>query len=211
MSDEAESESPPLTASGSAAERDARDCVRPERVVEEHADLVYSLARRLARDEEEAGELFQESFVRILRGLPAFEGRASLRTWICQVVINCDRNRRRWWSRFRRNIPAAPPASTGGDEEDAAAPDPADCAAGPERAAIGREIRERVDAGLRALPTEQRIAVILRDVEGLSYEEIAAAMEITLGTVKSKISRARAALRQNLADLVESPKAEILR
>lgn len=176
-------------------------------VVEEHADFVYSLCRRLARDEEEAHDLFQESFVRILRGFPSFKGQASPRTWICQIVINCDRNRRRWWSRFRRNLPSVALPDPSGESEGAAF-EPADGKAGPERAAMSAEIRRRVEASLRDLPAEQRLAVVLRDVEGMSYEEIAASTGTEIGTVKSRIGRARAALREKLADLVEGSRVE---
>jgi len=171
--------------------------------VRKYADLVYSIARRLCRSEEEAGELFQEAFVRLLRGLPSFEGRASLKTWVCQVVINADRNRRRWWSRFRRNLPEAHLLDADRDREAVEAIEPQDGSAGPERLLLGREIRDRVEKGLAALPADQRLAVVLRDVEGLDYEEIGRAMNIPVGTVKSKISRGRAALREELSDLVD--------
>jgi RNA polymerase sigma-70 factor, ECF subfamily len=184
--------------------------VSPELVVEEHADFVYSLCRRLARDEDEAHDLFQESFVRVLKGLPSFQGRASMRTWICQIVINCDRNRRRWWSRLRRNLPVVP-LNDPVEDAGAGAPEPRDGAAGPERRAISREIRDRVDASLGRLPADQRLAVVLRDVEGMSYEEIAAATGAGVGTVKSRIGRARASLRRSLADLVERSGLEVPR
>jgi len=180
---------------------------RASRVVEEHADLVYSLARRLTRNEDEAHDLFQEAFVRILGGLPSFEGRSSIRTWICQIVINTDRNRRRWWSRLRRNLPSEPIQETT-EDGDAPARDPADPGAGPERSALSADIRRRIDDSLLALPPEQRLAVVLRDVEGLTYEEIAEAMSCEVGTVKSRIGRARATLRELLADLVEPPPTE---
>jgi RNA polymerase sigma-70 factor (ECF subfamily) len=185
----------PVTDSGRA---------RPEDVTEAYADLVYALCRRLARNEEEARDLFQDSFVRILRGLPSFEGRASLRTWLCQIVINCDRNRRRWWLRLRRNLPTG--ESLGPFREAGwAGTEPPDDAPGPERAVLSVEIRDRVEASLRALPRDQRIAVVLRDIEGMSYEEIAVSMGTEMGTVKSRIGRARASLRVLLADLVDSP------
>jgi RNA polymerase sigma-70 factor (ECF subfamily) len=172
--------------------------------MEAYADLVYSLCRRLAPNEEEARDLFQDSFVRILRGLPSFEGRASLRTWICQIVINCDRNRRRWWRRLRRNLPTGEnlgPFREGGW----AGSEPPDDSPGPERAVLSVEIRDRVETSLRGLPLDQRIAVVLRDIEGMSYEEIAVSMGTEIGTVKSRIGRARASLRVMLADLVERP------
>ena len=152
--------------------------------------------------------MFQESFIRILKGLPSFEGKAALRTWICQIVINCDRNRRRWWSRFRRNFPGTGRTGPAGHGEEAN-PEPADGTPGPERAAMSAEIRKRVEASLGELPRDQRIAVVLRDVEGMSYEEIAVSMGTEMGTVKSRIGRARAALRKKLADLVESRGEEI--
>jgi RNA polymerase sigma-70 factor (ECF subfamily) len=187
---------------------EVRETLTAEQVVAAYSDLVYSLARRLTRNDEEARDLFQESFVRIFRGLAGFEGRASMKTWICQVVINCDRNRRRFWSRLRRNLPQAVPASPEGNEEEAPFVAVRDPSAGPERLALSGEIRSRVDATLRELPVEQRIAVVMRDVEGMSYEEIAAAMGIAIGTVKSKISRARSTLREKLADLVDAPRRE---
>jgi len=138
--------------------------------------------------------------VRILNGLPSFREESSLRTWICQIVMNTDRNRRRGWRRFRRSFRPAVPAA--GPGEGASRVEPADRAAGPERAALGAEALSRIDAALSALPADQRLAVVLRDVEGLSYEEIAAATGAEVGTVKSRIGRARAALRVRLADLV---------
>lgn len=202
MHDEATGRAETLAAVG------VRDTLTAEQVVEAYSDLVYSLARRLTRNDEEARDLFQESFVRIFRGLAGFEGRASMKTWICQVVINCDRNRRRFWSRLRRNLPPASPGPPEGDEEESPALALGDPSAGPERLALSREIRSRVDASLMELPVEQRLAVVMRDVEGMSYEEIAAAMGIAIGTVKSKIARGRSTLRARLADLVESRQQE---
>jgi RNA polymerase sigma-70 factor (ECF subfamily) len=197
-----ESRDASIAAAAMAAEE--RDPVRAQtdRIVAEHADLVYSLAKRLTRNDEEARDLFQESWLRILRGLPGFEGRASLRTWICQVVINCDRNRRRWWARWRRNLSPIPLDAVDPPPEHRGA-EPADASPGPERRLLSSESRRRIESALRELPAEQRMAVLLRDVEGMGYDEIAAAMGIAIGTVKSKISRGRAALRERLADLVE--------
>ncbi|MBI3448100.1 MAG: sigma-70 family RNA polymerase sigma factor [Acidobacteria bacterium] len=195
--------SPTAEASGERRDLDAAA------VVEAHADFVHSICRRLTRDTEEARELFQESFVRILNGLPAFREDASVRTWICQIVMNTDRNRRRWWSRFRRNFQAAEPAPGAAGEGPGL--EPADRGAGPERAAMGAEARSRIESALAALPDDQRLAVVLRDVEGMSYEEIAAATGVEVGTVKSRIGRARAALRVRLADLVDRAKPEASR
>ena len=206
MDEKASSQVEAPAATGRADARSVCEPLDPERVVEEYADLVYALARRLTRHEEEARELFQESFVRILRGLRSFEGRSSPRTWICQVVINCDRNRRRFWSRLRRNVPSV--SLTAPAEEEAPPPEPADPSPGPDRLALSHEARERLESALTELPEEQRVAVVLRDVEGMSYEEIAAAMTIPVGTVKSKIARARSALRARLSDLVECRGAE---
>lgn len=197
-----ESRDASIAAAAMAGEEREPACADTDRIVTEYADLVYSLAKRLTRGDDEARDLFQESWVRILRGLPGFQGRASLRTWICQVVINCDRNRRRWWARWRRNLSPVPLEAVD-PEAERPARELADASPGPDRRLLASESRRRIESALRDLPEEQRLAVILRDVEGMGYDEIAAAMGIAIGTVKSKISRGRAALRERLADLVE--------
>ena len=150
------------------------------------AGMVYNLAWRLAGDHEEARDLSQDVFLRVYRHLGAFGGRSSLKTWIYRVTLNRCRSRL-----GRRRLPLDPH----GTERAASVVDPRPS---PERVALARVDAERLGAALLALPRGFREAVVLRDVEGLSYEEIAAVLRVPPGTVRSRIARGRAALRAAL-------------
>ncbi|HET6371760.1 MAG TPA: sigma-70 family RNA polymerase sigma factor [Candidatus Polarisedimenticolia bacterium] len=179
----------------------------PESLIEEHGDLVYNLAVRLTGDREEARDLAQESFMRIFKGAESFRGEASLRTWICRIVINCHRNRSRWWRRRRKGQTFSldeplHAAETVGDGAASIGSMLADDGPSPERVALGREARRRVEQELGRLPADQRAAIVLREIEGLSYSEIAIALGVREGTIKSRLSRARDTLRAALADMM---------
>jgi RNA polymerase sigma-70 factor, ECF subfamily len=150
--------------------------------------VVYNLALRLAGRPEDAEDLAQEVFLRIFRKLGSFRGRSSLKTWVFRVALNCCRSglRRRWRWAGRR-------LETEGVLE--AVPDPR---RGPEERALGRDAGARVAGALARLPVEFREAVVLRDLQGLSYEEIAELMRVRLGTVRSRIARGRERLRAEL-------------
>lgn len=173
-------------------------------LIDRYADLVYRLSVRLTGDREEARDLAQEACIRLIKGAASYRGEASPKTWVCRVVINCHRNRQRWWRRLKRGRTIS--------LEDPVAPAPsgrevplgetlADPAPGADRLASGTEIRRRVEGELRRLPAEQRGAIVMREIEGMSYAEIAEAQGVAEGTVKSRIGRAREALRAALADL----------
>lgn len=162
-----------------------------QEVYARYKDPVWRLARRLSRTEEDALDATQEIFLRVWRGLPGFRGASKLSTWVFQVAWNCLRSRHRQ-SRGALHLVEVPTTSTAageGFEVRDPAPD-------PERRAAGGELLEQVDAALGQLPDEQRVVVWLRDGEGLSYEEIAQALEVPIGTVRSRLARARAALRE---------------
>ena len=148
--------------------------------------LVYNLAWRMAGDHEEARDLSQEVFLRVYRHLGRFGGRSTLKTWIYRVTVNHCRSRL-----GRKRLPLAADA----EERVAAAVDPAPS---PEQVAVARLTAGRLQSALLALPPAFREAVVLRDVEGLSYEEIAAVLRVPLGTVRSRIARGRAELRELL-------------
>lgn len=150
------------------------------------AGLVYNLAWRMAGDHEEARDLSQEVFLRVYRHLDRFGGRSTLKTWIYRVTVNHCRSRL-----GRKRLPIVDDA----DERAAAAVDPAPS---PEQVAVARLTAGRLQSALLTLPSAFREAVVLRDVEGLSYEEIAAVLRVPLGTVRSRIARGRAELRELL-------------
>jgi RNA polymerase sigma-70 factor (ECF subfamily) len=176
-----------------------------EEIVARYGDLVYHLSVRLTGDRDAARDLSQEAFLKILKGAPRFRGESSPRTWICQVVINCHRNQSRLWRRLKRSrtVSLDQPVASGAGREDgpALADTLADDSPGVERLALSAEAARRLEAEMGRLPADQRAALVLREIEQMSYEEIAAALQVRTGTVKSRIARAREALRVALADL----------
>ena len=169
------------------------------RLVVLHEAMVFNLAGRLLGDVEEARDVAQEVFLQVYRQLGRFEGRSSLKTWIYRIVVNQCHNRRRFWHRRGRDkeetlderfeLPAGP----GRDQ----------WRASPYEQARSRERARRVQGALLQLSFDQRSVLVLREVEGLSCEEVAAALGIPDGTVKSRLSRAREALRQKLVGMLE--------
>jgi RNA polymerase sigma-70 factor (ECF subfamily) len=176
------------------AARDEDACAE---LVSEHQRMVYQLSLNLLGDHNEALDLSQEVFLRVFRTIGTFRGHSALRTWIYRIVVNQARNRQRWWRRRHRsqqvsldehirNHGDVPEATNGG------APD----------TLLGRkELAERIRVALDDLPFDQRTALVLREIDGLSYEEIGFSLGIAVGTVKSRLARAREALRTRLRDV----------
>jgi RNA polymerase sigma-70 factor (ECF subfamily) len=173
------------------------------RLVEERSGDIYALLYRLTEDREEARDLTQETFLQAFRNIAHFRGDADLRTWLYRIAVNQARNRWRWWRRRHRDQTFSLDATRGGAHGDDAGltigAQLSDRREGdPEQLALARE-RERVLlAALHSLSRVYREVVVLRDIEGLSYEEVAAALEISVGTVKSRLSRGRTELRRRL-------------
>jgi RNA polymerase sigma-70 factor (ECF subfamily) len=165
------------------------------RLVSLHERMVYNLAARLLGDAEEARDLSQEVFLLVYRTLGRFEGKSSLKTWIYRIVVNQCRNRQRWWRRRRRERSCPLEDVTPSDEARMAV------SAGSRSPFDELERREqsgRVQAALARISFDHRAVLLLREVEGLSCEEIAAALHVPSGTVKSRLSRARDGLRAAL-------------
>jgi RNA polymerase sigma-70 factor (ECF subfamily) len=163
-------------------------------LVDEHQRLVYQLALHLLGDHNEALDLSQEVFLRVFRTIHRFRGQSALRTWIYRIAINQARNRMRWWRRRRRGMQVSlddhvrshgelPSESTG---------------ASPERVYRQKEVAGRIWQALEALPFDQKTAIVLREIDGLSYDEIAFSLGVAVGTVKSRLARARDTLRGEL-------------
>jgi RNA polymerase sigma-70 factor (ECF subfamily) len=151
---------------------------------------VWRLARRLTTSEEEALDTTQEIFLRVWRGLPGFRGEAKLSTWVFQIAWNYLRAHRRKMGRTLQII----------GEDMIAAQEAVDSAADtgpdPERRARATELLDRVEGALQRLPEHYRVIVWLRDGEDLSYQEIADALDVPIGTVRSRLARARATLKE---------------
>jgi RNA polymerase sigma-70 factor, ECF subfamily len=174
------------------------DALAFARLVKLHEAMVVNLSARLLGDVEEARDVAQEVFLQVHKRLAAFEGRSSLKTWIYRIAVNQCHNRRRFWHRRRRDretplderLLAAPLAT-------AARPAGTD----PYEEAVRLERARRVQAALLELRFEHRSVLVLREVEGLSCEEVAVALGVPEGTIKSRLSRAREAMRVKLAGL----------
>jgi RNA polymerase sigma-70 factor (ECF subfamily) len=175
---------------------DEQACVA---LVNEHQRMVYQLGLHLLGDQEEARDLSQEVFLRVFRTIGRFRGHSALRTWIYRIVINQARNRQRWWKRRHRSELVSL------DEHleqfgDVAAP--VDRVT-PERVLGQKELASQVWQAVERLPFEQRTAIILREIDGLSYDEIAFSLGVAVGTVKSRLTRAREALRARLKETAQ--------
>jgi RNA polymerase sigma-70 factor (ECF subfamily) len=169
-----------------------------ERLVGEHSGDIYALLFRLTADPEEARDLTQETFLRAFQSIGRFRGDASLKTWIYRIAINQARNRWRWWRRRRRDVTISLDATDDQREIPLAATLPDHDSLNPERETLAHEREEQLREALGGLRRSYREAVILRDVDGFTYEEIAATLQISIGTVKSRISRGRMELRRKL-------------
>jgi RNA polymerase sigma-70 factor (ECF subfamily) len=174
----------------------AGDAQAFDQLVNRYSADIYGLLVRLTEDLEEAKDLTQETFLRALRNLGGFRGESGIKTWLFRIAINESRNRHRWWKRRRRDMTVSLEAEseTLGLNERIASPS----SENPETAAIDHERSEALHQALRELPQNYREVVILRDIEGLTYDEIASALQTNVGTIKSRIARGRDELRRKL-------------
>jgi RNA polymerase sigma-70 factor (ECF subfamily) len=166
-------------------------------LVGSHQRMVYQLALHLLADHNEALDLSQEVFLQVFRTLPRFRAQSSLRTWIYRIVVNQAKNRQRWWRRRHRA------SQVSLDEHVLAHGElPANGnGISPDRVFGQRELAARLKDALLGLPFDQRTAIVLREIDGLSYEEIAFSQGVAVGTVKSRLARAREILRAELRQL----------
>jgi RNA polymerase sigma-70 factor (ECF subfamily) len=164
-----------------------------EALIAEYQHPVYGLVYRLLGDAAESADVTQEVFLKIFRNIATFREHSSLRTWIYRIAVNEAYNSKRWFSRHHRQEISTDPAEPGrpGIAWQANGPSPFELAA-------GQEMRAKVERALTLLNPNFRAAVVLRDIEDLSYDEIAAILDVSLGTVKSRILRGREALRRLL-------------
>lgn len=169
-----------------------------DEIFERYSSMVYGLAVHILGDREEALDVSQEVFLIVYRKLGSFRGESSLKTWIYCIAANRSANRFRWWNRLRRRGTISLEEHLAKGPERERPSEWHSAIDSPERALLIREEQEKIQRLLMQLPVQQRIAVVMRDIEGLSYEEIAEAMQISLGTVKSRIARGRETLKRYL-------------
>ncbi len=164
-------------------------------IVCRYMDRVITYVRRMVNSREDAEDIAQETFVRIYAGLRSFQSRSSLNTWVYRIATNlCIDYRRKNNRPDRQPVPLAGRGAQPGIEQVRA-----DASAEPEARALRSELAQALDRAIADLPERLRTVVVLHDVNGLAYEEIAAIVGCPLGTVKSRLFHARAALRAALA------------
>jgi RNA polymerase sigma-70 factor (ECF subfamily) len=176
------------------AARDEEACAE---LVSEHQRMVYQLSLNLLGDHNEALDLSQEVFLRVFRTIHSFRGQSALRTWIYRIVVNQARNRQRWWRRRHR---AQQVSLDEHIRDHGELPERRD-GDSPDRLLGRKELAARIRTALEKLPFDQKTALVLREIDGLSYEEIGFSLGIAVGTVKSRLARARDGLRAQLRDV----------
>lgn len=169
-------------------------------LVRRHQQRAFNVAYQILRNHEDAVEVAQDAFVNVYRHIQSFRGDAEFTTWLHQIVVNLARNKHRWWKRRGRSASVSldAPVAVGDGDLPRDPPSPADA---PDAVVVKAEFVRQIDAAMEKLPPKFREVLVLRNVEDLSYDEIAGALGCSVGTVKSRIARARDALRELLHDL----------
>jgi RNA polymerase sigma-70 factor (ECF subfamily) len=180
-------------------------------LIGEFQQPVYGLVYRIVNDPADAADTTQEVFLKVFRGMKHFHGGSTLKTWIYRIALHEAANRRRWWFRHKAQETSIEPvesdrSSAGEGAMQVALTDHADS---PFDTVAHGEVQRRVNDALRKVPEPYRTTLVLRDLEEMSYEEIAEVLEISLGTVKSRLTRGREALKQRLAPYVREVGTEL--
>jgi len=167
-------------------------------LIAQYHQPLFSLIARSLTDPADAADITQEVFIKVFRSIRSFNGESSLRTWLYRIAVHEASNQRRWWSRHKRQeltIDSPRESGDSGDEGMSLAATLADRGDSPFDRAAQAELRHRVEEALRQIPEVFRTVVVLREIEGFAYEEIAEILNVNIGTVKSRLTRGRSALR----------------
>jgi RNA polymerase sigma-70 factor (ECF subfamily) len=171
-----------------------------ETLISRFQQPIYNLVYRLLSDPTEACDVVQEVFLKVFRNIGAFRGQSSLKTWVYRIAVNEAHNHRRWFGRHRRQEVGLDREEENNRSYQEILPDPG---SSPFDSVLSHERHELVEQALATMNPIFRSVVVLRDIQDLSYEEIANVLQVSLGTVKSRILRGREALREALADRLE--------
>lgn len=169
---------------------------------------VYSLIYRILTDPADAADTTQEVFLKAFRGMKRFNGECSLKTWLYRIAIHEASNQRRWWFRHKSRETSMESREDENGNTFGLADTLEDPGESPLETLAHKEIRARVERELQQVPEPYRTTVVLRDIEGLAYEEIAEVLDISLGTVKSRLIRGREALKKRLENFVRELNSE---
>ena len=173
-----------------------------DELIVRYQDRVYSMALRMLGHREDALDVAQEVLVTVFKTLERFEEKARFSTWLYRVTINRCRDELRRRGTVKHTRPASLDTLTRSDDEGRPA-DPPAREASPAESAVARETQEFVAQAIGELPDDAREVLVMRDVEDLSYEEIAGVLEIPVGTVRSRLNRARTLLRDRIRPILE--------
>jgi RNA polymerase sigma-70 factor, ECF subfamily len=170
---------------------------------------IYSLVYRILTDPADAADTTQEVFLKVFRGMNRFNGQCSLKTWLYRIAIHEASNQRRWWFRHKSRETSMETHEDENGNRCGICETLVDPGESPHEILAHEEVRARVEQELQQVPEPYRTTVVLRDIEGLSYEEIAEILQISLGTVKSRLIRGRDALKKRLEIFVQQMKSEV--
>jgi RNA polymerase sigma-70 factor (ECF subfamily) len=178
-----------------------------EELIERYEQQVYGMVYRLLGNQSDASDVVQEVFLKVFRGVSTFREQSSLRTWIYRIAVNEAHNHRRW---FVRHCKLEVPLEESRPEHPNSLEYTPDPGRSPFEQALDSETRTLIERALTQINPVFRTAVVLRDVQNLSYEEIAEILQVSLGTVKSRILRGREALRRELTQRPDQGLAEAI-
>ena len=166
-------------------------------LIAQYHQPLYSLIARSLNDPADAADITQEVFIKVFRSIRGFHGESSLRTWLYRIALHEASNQRRWWSRHKKQEITIDSSIENEDDGSAFSLSAtlADQNVSPYDCAAQAEVRAHVEGALRQLPEVFRTVIVLREIEGFAYEEIAEILNVNLGTVKSRLTRGRSALR----------------
>jgi RNA polymerase sigma-70 factor (ECF subfamily) len=176
------------------------DAAAFDEMVSRYWDRIYSMVNQLLRNSEDAEEVTQDAFIRAHRGLANFRGESAFSTWLFQIATNLARNRYWYWWRRKKDKSVSLDAPVRSDSETTLGEVLAAEVETPDDITVSREFVSRIASGMERLGAKHREILILRNVKNQSYEEIAGILGISVGTVKSRIARARESLRAKLGE-----------
>ena len=178
-----------------------------EMLVVKYQRRIQRLVARMVRDPEQVEDIAQETFIRAYRALPQFRGESAFYTWLYRIAVNTAK---KTLMDMKRDpvVTESALASRGESNETSSLENELSTTETPEAVLASREIAQTVNAAIEALPEDLRQAIVLREIEGLAYEEIASAMNCPIGTVRSRIFRAREAIAQRLRPLLGTKAGE---
>jgi RNA polymerase sigma-70 factor (ECF subfamily) len=168
-------------------------------LIAQYHQPLYSLIARSLTDPADAADITQEVFIKVFRSIRGFHGESSLRTWLYRIAVHEASNQRRWWSRHKKQELTIDSSVESTDDGMTLMATLADSGDSPFDHAAQSELRHRVEDALQQIPEVFRTVVVLREIEGFTYEEIAEILSVNIGTVKSRLTRGRSALRALLA------------